>query len=77
MRHRCRPNQLSHWNITRQKALDEIEASPILPLEDPPLDDDTRPLQLNHAYTLLLAGQFQAFCRDPPLRSGRPPCERP
>jgi hypothetical protein len=54
---------LNNWNTARQNALDQIEAAHVAVGGSAPGRRHAT-LQLNHAYTLLLAGQFQAFCRD-------------
>jgi hypothetical protein len=54
---------LKRWNTAGQEALDEIAAAHIA-VGGSARGRRYATLQLNYAYTMLLAGQFQAFCRD-------------
>jgi hypothetical protein len=51
------------WRITRAKALDEIEGAHAA-IGGTGLGRRFATQQLNHAYAVMLAAQFQGYCRD-------------
>lgn len=54
---------LSNWNTVRASSLDQIEEAHRA-IEGAGPGRRYATLQVNHAYTVMLASQFQGFCRD-------------